>query len=76
MLPMKVGYYKHPGGSGNFGDEIGPVVAEAMLGRPIEATNFSSPSVLFTVGSVCHNIMPGNHSTNWGNTMTSAIMTT
>lgn len=64
MRPMKVGYYKHHEGSGNFGDELGPVVAEAMLGRPIEATHRNSEPVLFTVGSVCHNLFPGCHI--WG----------
>jgi len=61
---MKIGYYKHHEGSGNFGDEIGPVVAEAMLGRPIEATNNLSDKFLATVGSICHNIGPGCHI--WG----------
>lgn len=60
---MKIGYYKHPEGAGNFGDEVGPAIASAMLGREAESTEFMEP-VLFTVGSVCHNLIAGCHI--WG----------
>ena len=61
---MKVGYYRHDHGSGNFGDELGPVIAQAMLGRPVEKSNDMSQPVFSVIGSISQNLAPGSHV--WG----------
>ena len=55
---MKVGYYRHDQGSGNFGDELGPVIAQAMLGRPVEKSNDMSQPVFSVIGSISQNLAP------------------
>lgn len=64
MNLMKVGYYHHPLGAGNFGDELAPVVAEAMLGQKVETQPLNTEPFLATIGSVCHHLYAGSHI--WG----------